>query len=89
MTYEAASSAAAAAAIRPCAVSDASALQPRLRDAYFHDSYRLPVDDQQCPALGLFLRATDRQLLSTVKLLSRASGADHERLRRALQVLAC
>ena len=63
MTHEAASSAAAvpsANAISPCAVPNSSALQPRLRDAYFHDGYRMTVDDPHCPALGLFLRAASR-----------------------------
>ena len=60
LTYEAASSAAAATAIRPCAVPASSALQSRLRDPYFHDSYRLPMDDPQCPALGLLLRAASQ-----------------------------
>ena len=60
MNYEAASSAAAASAIRPCAVPDSSALPPQLQDAYFHDSYRFPVDDPHWPALGLFLRAASQ-----------------------------
>jgi len=63
MTDEAASCAAAVAtanSIRPCAVPDSSALQPRLGDAYFHDSYRMTVDDPNCLALGLFLRAASQ-----------------------------
>lgn len=54
MTHEAASSAAAvpsANAISPCAGPNSSALQPRLRGAYFHDSYRMTVYDPHCPAL--------------------------------------
>ena len=63
MTDEAASCAAAVAtanSIRPCTVPDSSALQPRLREAYFHDSYRMTVDDPHCLALGLFLRAASQ-----------------------------